>query len=119
MSVRTLNRRDIAELLSAKLKEPTPNAYAAGKSPGFPPAPQPLAMLKRPQVQAVVVGMELACAPPQFRLQLMSYTASVQISLQRSSTPFNGPRTQFLVGEHFCFDHGADCGELRLGFCLM
>jgi hypothetical protein len=53
-------------------------------------------------------------ASPQFRLQLMSDAAGVQITLQRSPAPFNGPRAQFLVGQPLCFGHGADRdGEVR------
>jgi len=38
-------------------------------------------MLKRPQVQGVVVRMMRAGASPQFRLQLMCYATGVQITL--------------------------------------
>lgn len=83
------------------------------RSPGLPPAP-PLSMLKRPQIQGVVVRMGRTSASPQFCLQLMSDATSVQVALQRSPAPFNSPRAQFLVGQPLCFDHGADCdGEIR------
>jgi hypothetical protein len=38
-------------------------------------------MLKRPQVQGVVVRMMRTSAPPQFRLQLMRYASCMQIAL--------------------------------------
>jgi hypothetical protein len=50
------------------------------KSPWLPPAP-PLSMLQRPQVEGVVVRVGCTRASPQFRLQLMSYAASMQITL--------------------------------------
>jgi hypothetical protein len=44
----------------------------------------------------------------------MSDAAGMQITLQRSPTPFDGPRAQFLVGQPLCFGHGADRdGEVR------
>ena len=77
--------------------------------------PSPLSMLKRPQIQGVVIRMRGTRASPQLRLQLMSDPTGVQITLQRSPAPFNGPRAQFLVGQPLCFDHGGDCDGGKSG----
>jgi hypothetical protein len=78
-------------------------------SPWLPPTPTSLSMLKWPQIQGVVVRIRRTSASPQLRLQLMRYAAGVQIALERSSAPLNGPRAQVLVGQRLCFDHGNDC----------
>ncbi len=72
--------------------------------------PLSLPMLKGPQIEHPVVGAQSARAPPQFRFQLVSDAASVQITPQRALAPFGCQRSQVSVGQCLCIDHGLDCG---------
>ena len=67
-------------------------------------------MLKRPQIEYLVVGPQSARAPPQLRFQLVSDAASVQVTLQRASAPFGGQRSQVCVRQSLCVDHDLDYG---------
>lgn len=70
-----------------------------------PPPGVVLSAVQRTQVERVVGSEDRATASPQLRLELMGDSASVQVALQRASTPFGGQQVQFLTGQFIGRSH--------------
>ena len=80
-----------------------------------PPPGVVLSALQGTQVERVVGSEDRATATPQLRLELMGDPASVQVALQRASTPFGGQQVQVLTGEFIGRSHAGIFAAIHSG----